>query len=138
MISFLMFSGSFLFFCEIVGLNIGEILFVDYFVVMYSGCGKWNFFIVFVWFIFLFIWYQSYCNFLFLIDVGVEGLRCLSNCLDCYQGKLVIDCYFYDKYGNFLGCWIFVGNVILMRVLNDIIVVKGMFFVLFVSVIFIC
>lgn len=42
---------------EIVGSNTGEIPPADYSVVMYSGCGKWNFSIVFVWFMFLFTRY---------------------------------------------------------------------------------
>nr|XP_034303387.1 uncharacterized protein LOC105348454 isoform X6 [Crassostrea gigas] len=80
---------------EIVGSNTGEIPPADYSVVMYSGC-----------------------------DAGAEGLRCPSNCSDCYQGKLATDCYSYDKYGNFLGCRTFAGNATLMRALNDTTVAK--------------
>lgn len=78
------------------------------------------------------------CNLLFLTDAGAEGLRCPSNCSDCYQGKLATDCYSYDKYGNFLGCRTFAGNATLMRALNDTTVAKGMSFASFVSATFIC
>lgn len=67
-----------------------------------------------------------------LIDAGAEGLRCPSNCSNCYQGKSSTDCYSYDKYGNFLGCQIFSGNATLMRALNDTTVANGISFGSFV------